>query len=56
MFASDVSPELFERKVKAIVAVDEVVVSSSLPKILVASRARLVKKIAATEGGASTAS
>ncbi len=45
VFSNDVDPETFERSVHSIVAVDEVVVPSSLPKLLVASRCRLVKRV-----------
>ena len=45
VFEDDVDAETFESKVKAIVAVDEVEVPEKVPKLLVASRCRLVKRI-----------
>jgi hypothetical protein len=45
IFGSDVDPGTFSDKVKAIVAVDEVIVPKGFPKLLVAQRCRLVKRI-----------
>lgn len=49
VISSDVPFELFDRVVKSIVLVDEVVVPSSYPKLLVAARCRFVKKITQTD-------
>ncbi len=47
VFEADVDPQLFERAVRAIVAVDEVVVPPSLPRLLVAQKCRLVRRLVA---------
>ena len=49
VISSNVPFELFDRVVKSIVLVDEVVVPSSYPKLLVAARCRFVKKITQTD-------
>ena len=49
VISNNVPFELFDRVVKSIVLVDEVVVPSSYPKLLVAARCRFVKKITQTD-------
>jgi len=45
VISDDVPYELFDKAVRSIVLVDEVVVPSSYPKLLVAAKCRFVKKI-----------
>ncbi|HID72808.1 TPA: hypothetical protein EYP38_02595 [Candidatus Micrarchaeota archaeon] len=44
-FAADVSEEIFDRKIKSIVFVDELVIPGHLPKLKVLSRSRMVRTV-----------